>query len=148
MTDDIRQKIIDYLAAHGFLRLGTVGPNGTPQVHTMGYISDGAVVYFSTDRRTRKVRNMEANPAVAYTVDENYTDMLRIQGVQMEGTARQLTEPDEIQRVMDMFLAKYPGMKEMPPEFQMVTYEVRPRVAYFLDNTVAFGHRDRVEFED
>jgi len=147
MADDIKKKIMDYMAAHNFLRLGTVGPKGTPQVHTLGYVPDGAVVYFATDRRTRKARNIEANPGVAYTVDEDYTDMLKIQGVQMEGTAQQLTDSDEIQRVTGMFQAKYSGMKEMPPEFQMVIYKVTPRTAYFLDNTVAFGHRDQVEFE-
>ncbi len=39
-------------------------------------------------------------------------------------------------------------MKNMPPGFEMAVFEINPATAYFLDNTVSFGHRDRVEYSD
>ncbi len=56
--DTIKTKIIDYLAAHPYLRLATVTDSCAPQVHTVGYVSEDAIVYFVTDKKSRKATNI------------------------------------------------------------------------------------------
>ena len=146
MDEDVKKKISQYLATHEYLTLATVSADGSPLAATVGYVSEGATVYFATRRQTRKAQNVQANPTVSYTVDEAYDDWMKIQGVQMIGRAEVLRDEDEVNRVMGLFLAKYPQMASMPPDFEMLLVRVAPLSGYFLDNTAGFGHRDGVDF--
>lgn len=144
--DASKEKISAYLKTHPYLRLATVTPTATPQVHTVGYVSEGCTVYFVTDRNSRKAKNIFRNSAVAYVVDENYTDLMGIQGVQMEGKASIITLETEAMRLLGLMAQKFPGLEEMPPNPDLVIFKIDPTIGYFLDNSVAFGHRDMVEF--
>ena len=144
--DTVKTKIIDYLTSHLYLRLGTVNAQCTPQVHTVGYVSEGCIVYFVTDRKSRKAENIFSNPAVAYAVDENYMDVMAIQGVQMEGRASLVTVETDAMRILDLMGQKFPGMEKIPPNPDLVIFKIVPVRGYFLDSTVAFGHRDMVDF--
>jgi nitroimidazol reductase NimA-like FMN-containing flavoprotein (pyridoxamine 5'-phosphate oxidase superfamily) len=144
--DNIIEKISAYLKAHPYLRLATVSPTASPQVHTVGYVSEGCTVYFVTDRKSRKAENIFKNPAVAYAVDENYEDVMTIQGVQMEGTASIISLETEAMRLLDLMAQKFPGMEKIPPNPDLVIFKVEPTRGYFLDNLVSFGHRDMVVF--
>jgi general stress protein 26 len=146
MDRDVGKKIEEYLQTHGYMRLATVDPEGKPLVRTVGYVADGPVVFFTTDQRTRKIRDIKGNSRVAYTVDEDYGDWSVIQGVMMEGVAALVTEKDEIERVMGLFMERYPQMTQLPPGFEMALVRVDPVEGYFLDNTVTFGHMDKVTF--
>ena len=44
-------------------------------------------------------------------------------------------------------LAHAPGLKDMPANPDLVIFKIEPERAYFIDNTVAFGHRDMVQFK-
>jgi nitroimidazol reductase NimA-like FMN-containing flavoprotein (pyridoxamine 5'-phosphate oxidase superfamily) len=144
--DTIKAQIIDYLTAHPYLRLATVTGDCTPQVHTVGYVSEDATVYFITDRKSRKAANIFKNPAVAYAVDENYEDVMTIQGIQMEGKASLIIMETEAIRLLDLMAQKFPGLENMPPNPDLVFFKIEPTRGFFLDNTVNFGHRDMVEF--
>jgi len=135
-----------YLASHLYLRLGTVSALGTPQVHTVGYVSEGCIVCFVTDRKSRKAVNIFRNPAVAYAVDENYEDIMSIQGVQLEGRASLVTLETEAMRLSRLMAQKFPAMEDMEPNPDLVIFKVEPVRGYFLDNTIAFGHRRLAEF--
>jgi uncharacterized protein YhbP (UPF0306 family) len=146
IMDAIKTKIAAYLASHPYLRLGTVTAHSTPQVHTVGYVPEACIIYFVTDRKSRKAENISKNPAGAFTVDENYEDVMTIQGIQMEGTASRITLETEAVRILGLMAKKFPGMEEMGPNPDLVIFKIEPTRGYFLDNTVAFGHRDMVEF--
>ena len=147
MSEEIKQKIADYLAAHEYLNLATVTAAGTPMAHTVGYTSEGAVVFFVTDGKTRKARNIAGNPAVAYTVDEDrMTSPTETRGVQMEGTASIVTNQEEAGRIIAAILAKFPFLKNMPPNPDMTIYKIQPARCVFIDNTKGFGHLDTVTY--
>jgi len=146
MTEDIKQKVLDYLASHRFMRLGTVTTESTPMVHTVAYASDGPTVYFATDRRTRKILNISKNPEVAFSVDEDYADVTEIQGIQMEARATILSGRADIERAGEILVKKFPGMAKMPPELDLAFVRVEPGEGYFLDYTKGFTHRDKIEF--
>jgi nitroimidazol reductase NimA-like FMN-containing flavoprotein (pyridoxamine 5'-phosphate oxidase superfamily) len=146
MAKDLKDKISDYLATHPYLNLATVCPDGTPLAHTVGYASEGATVYFVTDRKSRKARNIASNPAVAFTVDEDYENLADIQGIQMKGMAEEVTDPAVMQRVMRMMNEKYPYMKDLPENPDYGFFVITPGEAIFIDNTQGFGHRETMSF--
>jgi hypothetical protein len=84
--DTVKTKITGYMASHHYLRLGTTTAQCTPQVHTVGYVSEGCIIYFVTD------------------------------------------------------------LEKIPPNPDLVIFKVEPVRGFFLDSTVAFGHRDMVDF--
>jgi general stress protein 26 len=144
--ESTREKISNYLTSRPYLNLATVTSERTPVVHTVGFVSEGATVWFMTDRTSRKAVNMMSNPAVAYAVDEDHTKLGVIQGVQMEGTASLVTDEGEMQKVFELMGSKFPQIKDIPDSPNYVIFKVEPRIGYFLDNTVEFGHRDRVVY--
>ena len=141
-----KTKIAAYLASHLYLRLATITVDNTPQVHTVGYISEGCTAYFVTDRKSRKALNILENPAVAYAVDENYRDILAIQGVQMEGRASLVAMETEAIRLLGLIAQKFPAMEKMEPNPDLVLFKIEPVTGFYLDNTVFFGHREMVQF--
>ena len=147
MSQDILKKIEHYLEKHNHLNLGTVSRENLPMVHTVAYASEGATVYFVTNKASRKAQNFVANPAVAYTVDEDEAgDWSKIQGIQAMGNAMIIENADETQQVMAKMIKKFPQMANLPPDPNMVFVKVVPTETYFIDNSVSFGHRDRMEF--
>ncbi len=141
-----KTEIAAYLASHRYLRLGTITADNTPQVHTVGYVSEDCTAYFVTDRKSRKALNILENPVVAYAVDENYRDVLAIQGVQMEGRASLVAMETEATRLLDLLAQKFPAMAKMEPNPDLVLFKVGPITGFYLDNTVSFGHREMVQF--
>jgi general stress protein 26 len=146
MDNKIKQKIIDYLASHRKMALATLSPEGKPVVHTVEYASEGATVYFTTDKKTRKVQNILKNPTVAYSVDEDYDDWMKIQGVQMEARATVVSEKADIDKALGVYIKKFPFIASFPPNPDLVFIKVEPIEGFFLDYTKGFAHKDKVTF--
>ena len=146
MSDEIKQKIVDCLSSHNWLNLGTVDKNGNPIVHTMMYVSDGAVVYFGTGKDTRKAVNMLNNSNVAYTVDDDELQLMEITGIQMEGKASIVTDEAEAGKAFQLMLEKFPFVADMPVANDEILVKVEPTTAYYLDYTKGFGYRDMVAY--
>lgn len=144
--EEIKNKIVDYLASHRKMTLATATPDGRPLAHSVEYVSDGPVVYFGTLRTTRKAQNIMKCPYVSYAVDEDYDDWMTIQGVQMEGTATILTERKDLDHAMQLYLKKFPAVASFPPNPDMIMVRIVPVAGFFLDYTKGFAHRDEVRF--
>ncbi|TKG91545.1 pyridoxamine 5'-phosphate oxidase family protein [Puteibacter caeruleilacunae] len=137
-------KIEKYLADHGLMTLATVTPEGKPLAHSVEYVSEGNTVYFASHPQMRKMQNIANNPAVAYTVDEDYQDWSQIQGIQMTGTASFVEDPAELARIMESYLSKFPQVQAFPPEFaqQLKFVKVEPVEGIWIDSTQGMGHRE------
>jgi nitroimidazol reductase NimA-like FMN-containing flavoprotein (pyridoxamine 5'-phosphate oxidase superfamily) len=55
MTEELKDKVREYLSDHYYLNLATVSPQGRPMAHTMAYVSENEIVYLATNKNTRKV---------------------------------------------------------------------------------------------
>ena len=142
-------KSIDtYLKGHGLLTLATVSAEGKPMAHSVEYINEGNTVYFISHHDTRKMVNIQNNPNVAYTVDEDYQDWSVIQGIQMMGKASFVEDPTEAQRLMGIYAQKFPQVTNFPPEFAeaMRIVKIEPVHAKYIDNTKGMGHHEIVEY--
>jgi uncharacterized protein YhbP (UPF0306 family) len=145
-ADETKKRIAGYLKDHSVLTLATVTLDCRPLAHTVTYVSEGAKVFFATLKTTRKYHNIRRNPAVAYTVDEDYPDWVKIRGIQMEGKAEILADPGEIVRVRELYVKKFPAAAEFPEDLHMAFIGIQPVACFFLDFSKGFSHRDEVKF--
>lgn len=87
-----------YLAGQRLGRLATVGPDGGPQVRPTGFEvrADGTLDIGGADLpRTRKYRNVQERPQVAFVVDDlETTDPWRPRGVEIRGRAEAVGAPE------------------------------------------------------
>jgi len=61
------------------------------------------------------VREIAANPEVAFTIYGEHEDITKIQSVTLKGAAMQITEEAEIRHVGEMILRKFPEFTEIGP---------------------------------
>jgi uncharacterized protein YhbP (UPF0306 family) len=139
-------KIAKYLKQHNTLTLATVTPEGRPLAHTVEYVSDGSTLYIVTNKNTRKARNIMAKPDVAFTVDEDYLNWSKIQGVQMEARAAILTDKKEIDKASKLYVKKFPIVAGFPQNPDWVYVRIEPTTGFFLDYAKGFAHKDHLDF--
>jgi nitroimidazol reductase NimA-like FMN-containing flavoprotein (pyridoxamine 5'-phosphate oxidase superfamily) len=83
--------------------------------------------YFSTGRKSRKGRNLAANPACTITNDDGK------EAVIIEGTAKEVTEAAELERMAAAYVKKY---KMDPRSMKEPIFVVRPRTVFgFIEKT-------------
>lgn len=144
-----RAKMLAYLEAHNVMTLATAGPWAA----AVFYVNEGFTLYFLSSPKTRHGQELAANPRVAITIHEDYADWRSIKGIQFDGVVTQVSV-DECTRVRGLYGAKFPlngGALKTPAAIakaltKIEWYKVTARSVYFVDNSVAFGHRDRIDF--
>ena len=92
-----------------YLNLAIVNPDSTPLVHTVGYVSKVAEVFLSTDKKSRKAKNIIGNPSVAYTADEDCMDSVN-KGVQLKGKVKFATDSAVIEKILECIVKKFSKM--------------------------------------
>lgn len=148
MKKHLKESILAILADHENLNLGTVRPDGWPQVTTVSYVNDGLKLYFVTLAQAQKVNNIAHSSKVSLTIDSDEDDWDQIKGLSMSAEAGIVTDPKEIARVGDLMLDKFPQIRGMgtPLDTQTMTViRLSPRVISVLDYTKGFGHTDLVQ---
>lgn len=144
---DYKPVVEKFISEHKHVVLATVSPEGQPMAHTLGYASDGAVLYFMTAKITRKVQNILANPRVGYTIDmDEDADFSTLQGLQMIGKASIVEDAGEAQKAGELLQEKFPEIPEMPPEMEMVIVKIEPVNGGFFDNAVEFGFSAELKY--
>jgi general stress protein 26 len=146
MAEDLKDKIDQYLANHYYLNLATVSLQGNPMAHTLAYVSKDSVVYLATNKNTRKVQNIMHNPHVAYTVDEDDPDWFDMQALQVEGKASIISDEKELREFGEIMMAKFPIAADMPPDPDTIMIKIEPEAIYYLDYSIEFGHREKLDF--
>lgn len=146
MEQTTEQKVSELLKSHNLLTLATASQNGNALAHTVNYASEGATVYFCTNKNTRKAKNILHNPNVAYTVDRDCENWSDIVALQMEGRAGLITEKSEIEKAAALLMGKYPQLASMPQDPDMVFVKIEPLKAIYIDNKVSWGYRETTEF--
>ena len=89
MADDLKQQILDYLHTHNTMTLATCAGE-VPWAATVFYASEELKLYFFSVPQSRHGQNLAANSRVAVTIQEDYKDWRRINGIQLEGEGLQV----------------------------------------------------------
>lgn len=144
MPSELEQKIINYLEAHTMSTVATVEAEyNRPHASAVEYVNDGLNLYFISIPNTCKTKNMEANPAVAITINESYLDMRGTQGIQYFGTARRLEDEKRHAEIREMFLDKFIVFRLIKWDFSKAWfYEVTPQRIDFIDYRKGFGKKE------
>lgn len=117
--------------------LSSVRPDGRPHVMPIwGVWLDGRF-YFSTGAKSRKARNLDANPACTLATEDAHTPVV------LEGNARRVTDMALLRRFIESYAAKYSW--PMEPTVEGVrdaeghggpVYEVRPLTVFGIGEDV------------
>jgi len=95
------EEIAAFLEAQRTVQTATNGPDGFPHLTTLWYgLVDGAIAVW-TYRKSQKVKNLERDARITALVEsgELYSEL---RGVMIQGTARLLTEVDDVMRVAEL----------------------------------------------
>ncbi len=144
-----REHILAYIASHNVLTLATERIQ-VPWAAALFYANDGLTLYFVSDLETRHAQNLAANPRVAVTIHEDNRDWRSIQGVQLEGVCKEITDPVEAARALVVYAAKFPFIgdllrapRELGAAFAKAQwYKIEPTWARITDNTRGFGWKE------
>lgn len=108
--------------------LATTWPDGRPHVMPVWGSWDGAALWFSSSRRSRKIVNLERDPRCVATTDDALDPVI------IEGVAEVVKTTDDIQRFLGVLNAKYGtdyGVDFLDPEVN-ATVRIAPRTAFAL----------------
>ncbi|HEY7678466.1 MAG TPA: pyridoxamine 5'-phosphate oxidase family protein [Candidatus Methylomirabilis sp.] len=148
----LRVEVLAYLRERYSLTLATDGPGG-PWAAGLYFASDGLTLYFLSDPASRHCQDIAANPRVAAAIHEDYRDWREIRGIQLEGTADPVTAPADRVRAWELYLAKFPFVRQfrvgdaleiMGRAIRSQFYRIVPSRVLYLDNRKGFSHRDEL----
>lgn len=146
---DRREAALSYLESHHVMSLATTGPGG-PWSAAVFYVSEGFELTFLSSPRTRHATDLAADPRVAATIHEDYSDWPDIKGLQLEGRVHRLKGKDRM-RAIAGYTHKFPvARSDRAPELiraaleRVAWYRLVPDRCYFIDNSQGFGHRDEI----
>ena len=101
-------------------RLATADANGVPHLVPVCYAIVDDSLYITIDEKPKRtdiplkrLRNIQANPEVAVTVDRWDEDWRRLAWVMLRGCAEILTDGAEHGRAQDRLRARYPQYRDM-----------------------------------
>lgn len=143
----IRQQALDYLENHHVMTLATYGAEGV-WAAAVFYANEDFRLIFLSAAHTRHAQNMQANPQVAATIQEDYRDWPAIKGIQLEGTAS-LLEGVARETAIAIYRRKYAFLATAEAKIQQALARVNwylmvPKRLYFIDNSKGFAHRDEI----
>ena len=124
--------------------VATVWPTGRPHLMPVWGMWDDSTLWFSSAAGSRKTKNLRADPHCVIST-ESASDPVII-----EGTARVVTEPAALQRVIDLMNAKYRTHIEvgfLDPSVN-ATFGVRPLRVFGMRDADFTGSPTRWIFED
>jgi PPOX class probable F420-dependent enzyme len=92
-------------------RLATASLQGRPHVVPVWFEWDGTTLWLTIDQRSKKYRNLVANPRAAVTIDESWGG-LRFRGLIFEGAVELVTEPADWARATSAHIyTRYMGVE-------------------------------------
>jgi nitroimidazol reductase NimA-like FMN-containing flavoprotein (pyridoxamine 5'-phosphate oxidase superfamily) len=107
--------------AHNYW-VATTGPGGSPHLAAVWGLWHGGAFVFSTGGRSRKARNLAADPRCVVTPEHAG------ESVVVEGTAGRVTDPAALAALLAAYQGKYGSGFPDPGEHPV--FAVRPRVAF------------------
>jgi uncharacterized protein YhbP (UPF0306 family) len=144
LTDAARVEISAFLKRHTTIVLATVDREAMPQAASLFYVSDEALnLYWVSGEKSRHSLNLGRINHVAATIHHETWDWRDIHGVQIEGIARRLIDPDETDRAWALFRDKFPFTSEFTDQIaRSAFYMLTPKWVRLIDNSKYFGHRE------
>jgi general stress protein 26 len=123
-------------------QLATINPDGTPHLVTMfSGLVEGKIAFW-TYRTSRKAYNLARDPRVTCLV-ETGTDYFELRGVMLYGSARALTDPNDVRYVGSHVVRRMMGLEDDDAIASIVGRSAAKRYAYIVEPTdvASWDHR-------
>ena len=133
----------EYLSSHNVLCLATA-TDDTPWVSPVFYAVHADKLVFLSAPHTRHAKNIDNNPIVSASVQNDYSTWQDIKGVQLQGRCALLTDTSD---VIKAYSSKFPVTgADAPPQIAKALdkigwYELTIELFYFIDNSKGLGYR-------
>jgi len=157
MSEELKPQILNYLATHNTMTLGTCAGD-FPWAATVFYASDDFRLYFFSAPDSRHCQNLAANARVAVTIQEDYHDWRKIKGIQLEGTVALVDSLIEKAKAMAVYAGKYPEVIKLFTNpgsgvfykafLKVKFYCVTPEKLFYIDNEQGFGKRQELIIDE
>ena len=123
----LKKSIANLIEWERVARVATAGPGGMPHVVPICHVVADGLIYFASGEG-RKVKNLEANPRVALTVDLYSDAWAQIRGVMVQGRATLIRRGPRFRKIRRQLYAKYPQYPGRAPldESDSVIVEMTP----------------------
>ncbi len=116
----------DLLQITTVAHVATIGPDGEPQNNPVWFDWDGEYVKFSQTKKRQKLRNLERDPHIAFSIvdPDNHLRYLEVRGV----VERVEEDPDLefINAMSKKYIDTYPHPNHRPGDERVVVF-VRPQ---------------------
>jgi nitroimidazol reductase NimA-like FMN-containing flavoprotein (pyridoxamine 5'-phosphate oxidase superfamily) len=115
MTARLSGKILAFIRSQRVARVATVGPGRTPHNVPVCVVFVSGRLYFASDKKARKVRNIHTHPMVALSFDEYRENWKHLAGAMVVGKAALVDHGAMFQRVRQALYRKYKQYARMAP---------------------------------
>ena len=143
MSDDIKQRAMDYMDRCSVCTVATAGPDGQPGVATVYFKRSGLDIYFNSAKDSHKVKNILVNPKIAVAMQEDAPVPQAdwdITGIQLTGTAKVLTD-DNATGVPKAVMTRHNAFNRSRPGTSVIV-RVTPTRLHLIDYSQGLRHRD------
>lgn len=150
MKRSFKELIVRLLEGHRLMTVATNRPDGWPQATVVGYMSDGLMIYFFTERNGQKVNNIKEDPRVSIAIAKDTPRPLEIKGLSLAGTALIVDDAAEVDHAFQLQLKRFPEYRVLPkpnPK-EIALVRVKPEIVSVIDYEKGFGHSDLVRVSD
>jgi PPOX class probable F420-dependent enzyme len=121
------EEVAQFLQEQRVANIATIGPTGMPHLVAMWYAVVDGDIWFETKAKSQKVVNLKRDNRISALIEAGHTyDTLR--GVELEGTAEIIDDPDLLWEVGKSVWERYNGP---------YSEEVKPLVEMMLNKRVA-----------
>ena len=153
--NQLREIILKYMREHNTISLATTMGN-VPYAATVFYVNIGFDIYFLTSPSSRHGQNIEQNPCISGTINEDYSSWREIKGIQLEGKVKNIGGMLKNMSICRTYLKKFPEVtdfllapqklgKEVSRKVAKIRiYKLTPRRVWFINNEVGFGYREEL----
>lgn len=142
--------VADFLAQQHVMTLATQGMDG-PWAAALFYARDGDDLVFLSTPESRHSRNLVRQPQCAATIQAEQSDWRAIQGIQIEGIARETTG-EEASRARTCYGMRFPFVQAglapaaIAQALERVRwYRLQMTRLYFIDNLRGLGKRQQFD---
>lgn len=133
---DLKALVVEILDDNRTMAIGTLRPDGWPQVTTVGYVHDDLTIFFVVARDSQKLANLRRDPRVSIAIGHHGHDEMAVRGLSMAARVEEVTEPDEIRRLNTMIWQRYPNIAVFAPrEVNSAVLRARPHLISVVDDT-------------
>lgn len=153
MTNTLKERVRSLLDAHHVMTLATSNGEAPHAVSLFFACDDLAIVWLSA-HETRHSYEISINNNVSATIASDFTDFADIKGLQITGTARELTDSTDRSRCFALLTDRYPFLQRasaIPKALrgsltQACVYRLEPGQIILIDNSIGFGHKEILDF--